>query len=206
MIAMTNASDPKSTASASARLHPTMSAADFDAGYYYAAELKFFARELGLTVGNFRKIELEDLIREFLTTGVLPKRRPVMPRKAGAERDNLTADTRVVNYVGDKKTKAFLLELVHASAPGLGDKSGQWYWLNDWRRKKQEQQARFTYQDIADHLRGLRQTKGRLPQIPSARRNNSITDFNADRANSGTGRDAATEAWMSLTAQPGPNT
>ena len=101
MIAMTNASDPKSTASASARLHPTMSAADFDAGYYYAAELKFFARELGLTVGNFRKIELEDLIREFLTTGVLPKRRPVMPRKAGAERDNLTADTRVVNYVGD---------------------------------------------------------------------------------------------------------
>lgn len=196
----------KKTTLTSAPLHPKMRAKDFDAGYYYAAELKVFARELGMTVGNFRKIELEDLIREFLTSGVLPKRQPVMPRKAGATRDRLAADTRVVNYVGDKTTKAFLLDLVQADGADLGDKSGQWYWLNDWRRKKQEQKARFTYQDLADHLRALRQTKGRLPQIPSARMNNFITDFNADPANSNIGRDETMKAWMWLKSQPGPNT
>tara|TARA_Y100000385_G_C12801827_1_gene512219 strand:+ start:468 stop:686 length:219 start_codon:yes stop_codon:yes gene_type:complete len=59
----------------------------------------------------------------------------------------------------------------------LSDKSGQWYWLNDWRRKKQEQQACFTDQDLADHLRALRQTKNCLPQIPSPRMNNFIADL-----------------------------
>lgn len=83
-------------------------------------------------------------------------------------------------------TKAFLLELVHAEAPGLGRKSGHWYWLNDWRCKKQEARACFTYRDLAEHLRVLMQTEGRLPQIPSARLKNHITDFRADLTNAGT--------------------
>ena len=49
--------------------------------------------------------------------------------------------------------------------------------MNDWRRKKQEQQACFSDQDLADHLHALRQTKNRLPQIPSPRMNNFITDL-----------------------------
>ena len=66
---------------------------------------------------------------------------------------------------------------VEAGAPGLSDKSGQWHWLKDWRRKKQEQQAYFTDQNLADHLRALRQTKNRLTQIPSHRMNTVITDL-----------------------------
>ena len=166
-------------------LHRGMSVEEFDSGYFYAADLKAFAREVGITVGNFRKIELEDLIRQFLRTGKVPDRKPVMPRKAGQARDKLKSDTVVTNYVDDRITKAFLLELVHAEAPGLVRKSGQWYWLNDWRRKKHEARARFTYRDLAGHLRELMQTDGRLPQIPSARMNNFITDFWADPANAG---------------------
>ena len=30
---------------------------------------------------------------------------------------------------------------------------GQWYWLNDWRREKQEAQARFTRRDVAERRR-----------------------------------------------------
>ena len=183
-----------------------MSVAEFDAGYFHAADLKAFVRELGITVGNFRKIELEELIREFLSTGRIPERKPVMPRKAGGVRDALSRDTVITNYVGDKTTKTFLLQLVHAKAPGLKDKSGQWYWLNDWRRKQQERQARFTYQDLADHLRSLMETKGHLPQIPSVRMNNFITDFRADPANRGVSRDHMMQAWMWLKSQPGPNT
>ena len=51
-----------------------------------------------------------------------------------------------------------LLDLVQAAAPGLGIKSGQWYWLNDWRRQQQQARLRFTYGDMADHLHSLMQT------------------------------------------------
>jgi len=122
-------------------LHREMSIEEFDNGYFYAADLKAFAREVGIPVGNFRKIELENLIRQFLRTGKVPDCKPVMPRKAGQACDKLTSDMVVANYVDDKKTKSFLLELVRAEAPGFGRKSGQWYWLNDWRRKKTDFRA-----------------------------------------------------------------
>ena len=93
--------DPKPTTTASAKLPRRTSAVDFDEVYYYEAELREFARELGFTVGKFRKIELENLQREPLTIDILPKHRPVMPRKAGATRDKLTAEALIVNYVGD---------------------------------------------------------------------------------------------------------
>ena len=198
--------DDLSTHGKAAPLHRGMSIKEFDNAYYYAAELKRFAREVGITVGNLRKVELEALIREFLQTGKVPDRKPVMPRKPGEARDVLKPDTVVTNYVGDKMTKAFLLDLVQAAAPGLGIKSGQWYWLNDWRRQQQEARLRFTYGHMADHLRSLMETEGRLPQIPSARMNNFITAFRADPANTGIPREAMMQAWMWLKAQPGPNT
>ncbi len=175
-------------------LHRDMSVEEFDNGYFYVSDLRTFARELGITVGNYRKFELEELIREYLRTGKVPDRKPVPPRKTGTVRDVLKEETVVTNYVGDKKTKAFLLELVHAEAPGLRNRSGQWYWLNDWRRKKQGARERFTYRDLAGHLRMLMQTRGRLPQIPSARMNNFITDFRADPANAGIPRDEVLKA------------
>lgn len=187
-------------------LRAGMTVAELDDGYYYAADLKQFARELGIPVGNRRKVELEELIREYLSTSRVPSRMPVLPRKAGQPRDRLARDVVVTNYVGDKTTKSFLLECVDADAPGLRDKSGQWYWLNDWRRAKQEAGARFTYGDLADRLRELRQTKGRLPQIPSARMNNFKTDFRADPRNAETPGDDVLDAWMWLKQQPGPNT
>ena len=70
-------------------LHRGMSLEEFDNGYFYAADLKVFAREIGITVGNFRKFELEELIREFLRTGKVPDHKPVMPRRAGGARDEL---------------------------------------------------------------------------------------------------------------------
>lgn len=101
-------------------LHQGMSVEEFDNEYFYASELRAFARDLGITVGNFRKFELEELIREFLQTGKVPDRKPVLPRKAGEARDVLKADTTVTNYIGDKKAKVFLLELIYAELADLG--------------------------------------------------------------------------------------
>lgn len=187
-------------------LHTSMSVEEFDGGYFYATEIKAFAREIGIPVGNRRKTDLEDLIRSFLESGVVPTSRPVQPRKAGQARDKLSLDTRVTNYVGDRTTKEFLLKSVRETSPGLPNKSGQWYWLNDWRRQQQASGAVFTYADLVNHLRGLMQTEGRLPQIPSARMNNFITDYRADPRSPNVSRERVLDEWQWLKRQPGPNT
>ena len=191
---------------AETKLSKTMTVKQFDAAYFYASELKAFAREIGIVTGNFRKIELEELIKEFLSTGVVPARKPTLPRKNRNVRDELDEHATVVNYVGDKTTKRFLLDLIQERNPTAKDKSGQWYWLNDWRRKKQEGREPFTYGDVADKLLSLMETEGRLPPIPSARMNNFATEYQADPRNSGATRTQILAAWENLKATPGPKT
>jgi hypothetical protein len=187
-------------------LRAGMTVAEFDSGYYYAEELKAFARDIGVAIGNFRKNELEDLIRDYLSTGRAPSRRPVLPRKNGAPRDLLSPETFVVNYVGDRQTKDFLLGVVSAKDADAREKSGQWYWLNDWRRRQQAALRRFTYQDLAERLSQLMLTPERLPQIPSARMNNFLSDFRADPANKKISRADALKAWEKLKTHAGPKT
>lgn len=187
-------------------LDPVMSVSDFESAYFYAADLKRFALKLGITVGNARKHEVESLIIGYLRTGQVPEHHLVKPRQAGQLRDELTPDTLVVNYVGDKRTKAFLLDLVHSRSLATVDKSGQWYWLNDWRRQQQAAGADFSYGDLAAVLRGLMETDGRLPQIPSAQMNNFLTDLRGDPANSAMSRDDAMAAWQRLKTSDGPKT
>ena len=183
-----------------------MTVDEFDAAYFYASDLKKFAAELGISVGNSRKIDLEELIRDYLATGIVSTKKPTLPRKDKKNRDMLKEQTTVVNYVGDKSTKSFWLELVRNRNPNVKDKSGQWYWLNDWQRHHQERGAKFTYGDIADKLLSLMETESHLPPIPSARMNNFITEFQADPCNSGLKRKDILKAWDVLKATSGPKT
>ena len=189
-----------------AKLSPSMSVEEFDDGYFYAAELKAFARQVGIAVGERRKLELEALIREFLRTGIVPSANPAPRRRSGAARDTLAANTAVRNYVDDKSTKAFLRDLVHTRAPALKDRSGQWYWLNEWRRAQLQTGRRITYADLGNRLLALMRTKGRLPRIAAARFNNFVTDFRADPMNSGKTRAEAVAAWEVIKSVRGPKT
>ncbi len=67
-----------------AKLHAALSVEEFDDNYFYAAELKTFARQLGIAVGRRRKLELEALIREFLRTGTVPLAKPEPDRRSGS--------------------------------------------------------------------------------------------------------------------------
>jgi hypothetical protein len=52
------------------QLSRSMSVTEFDNGYWYAAELKEFAKEIGIAhAGSLRKDELEHAIKRFLKTG-----------------------------------------------------------------------------------------------------------------------------------------
>ena len=189
-----------------AKLRSSMPVEEFDGGYFYATELKAFVRQLGIAVGRRRKLELEALIRDFLQTGVVPSPAPEPRRRSGEARDRLAAGTVVRSYVDDRKTKDFLRGLVRARAPSLKDKSGQWYWLNDWRRRQIQAGRRIAYADLGNRLLELMRTVGRLPRIPAARFNNFITDFRADPANEGKTRADAVAAWEHIKSVPGPKT
>ncbi|MDE2806733.1 MAG: hypothetical protein OXN18_16445 [Gemmatimonadota bacterium] len=183
-----------------------MSVEEFDDNYFYAAELKTFARQLGIAVGRRRKLELEALIREFLRTGTVPLTKPEPDRRPGKLRDRLAAETIVRTYVDDRRTKAFLRDLVHAHVPQLIDKSGQWYWLNEWRRTQLRTGQCITYADLGNRLLELMRSEGRLPRIPAARFNNFVTDFWTDPANKDKTRADAVAAWECIKSVPGPKT
>ena len=189
-----------------AKLHPGMSVKEFDDNYFYAAELKTFARQLGIAVGRRRKLELEALIREFLRTGTVPLAKPEPDRRSGKSRDRLAAETIVRDYVDDRRTKDYLRDLVHARDPQLRDKSGQWYRLNEWRRTQLRAGQRITYADLGNRLMELMRWEGRFPRIPAGRFNNFVTDFWADPANKGKTRADAVAAWERIKSVPGPKT
>ncbi|MFK8259936.1 hypothetical protein ACFL9S_19365 [Erwinia sp. AnSW2-5] len=188
------------------QLHQGMNQEEFDGGYFYAAELKAFAKTLGIPIGSLKKNELELHIkaRLFGYSGKLPVAVP--NRKSNGERDLLTLDTPVVNYVSDKKTKFFLLTAVEKQYGVLVDKSGQWYWLNSWRKQCIIEGVTITYGDLVSHLASLKKKQGRLPQIPSARMNNFISDYLADTENKGSGKNEASKAWAELKASYLPKT
>lgn len=188
------------------KLYQGMTQEEFDGGYFYASELKAFAKTLGICVSNLKKHELELHIkaRLFGYAGTLPIAVP--NRKNKAVRDALTLDTPVVNYVGDKKTKTFLQAAVEQQFGALADKSGQWYWLNNWRKQCIIDGKTITYGDLVTHLAKLKMTPKRLPQIPSARMNNFISDYLSDSDNRGSAKNDALKAWCALKASSLPKT
>ena len=185
------------------KLHGRMTVEDFENGYFYVGELKAFAKALGIEVGFLRKNELEARVKSHLSgndDAAPPKNVP--NRKTSGSRDILSPDAYIVNYVDDKATKAFLKEEVAKRDPVLKDKSGQWYWLNDWRKSHVGENRKITYRDLIDRLHDLMATRGRLPRIPSARFNNFIADYLADPDNADAIRREAVDEWEKLKAMP----
>ncbi|MEH0007712.1 MAG: hypothetical protein V6Z82_03220 [Flavobacteriales bacterium] len=184
------------------KLHENMSREAFENGYFYTAELRRFAKSLGIAVSNLKKdeIELHIKARLFGYAGELPVAVP--NRRDDTSRDLLRLDSRVVNYVDDRTTKDFLLAQLERKHGPLPYKSGQWYWLNDWRKEQIRNNRKITYRELIDRLYELMTTKGRLPRIPSTRFNNFITDFLADPENEGATRQEAMDEWERLKKMP----
>ena len=107
-----------------------MTLAQFDNGYWYAAELKDFAETIGIPSANkLRKDELETAIKHFLKTGKIksPTERSLSTQGPKDVESGLSLDLPVVVYTNDKETKAFLDREAQKLAPGLKRKSGARY-------------------------------------------------------------------------------
>lgn len=187
------------------KLSTLMTVTQFDRGYWYATELKEFAKTIGIASANkLRKDELEKAIKVFLETGKIKsptKRSLSTPSTKDVER-GLSLDLPVVVYTNDKETKIFLEKEAQKFAPGLRRKSGARYRLNRWREEQLVKGVQLTYGDLVEEYVRLNQTKEPFPQIPHGRYINFVSDFLA--AEKGATRQQAMKAWEKLKALDAP--
>ena len=181
------------------KLSASMTLAQFDNGYWYAVELKSFAKSIGIPFTNrLRKDELEQHIKRFLKTGkvdVTEKRVPSSVKTKDVAL-GLSLDLAVATYTNDKETKTFLETEAQRMAPGLKRKSGARYRLNRWREEQIIKGIKITYGDVVQEYVRLNQIEGRFAQIPLDRYINFLSDFLG--AEKGSTRKQAIQAWKKL--------
>jgi hypothetical protein len=176
-------------------LHEVKTVAEFESGYWYALELKQFAKDIGVpNSSKLRKDQLEKIIKSDIQSGSVAVNAKEPITKKGKS-DKLDLNEYIQHYVSNKKTKSFIMAEALNLCPNLPKKSGVWYWTNRWREEQLEKKRKITYLDLVQHFVQLSTQKDRLPQIPSARFNNFITDYLA--ANEGS-REEAKAVWEQL--------
>ena len=183
------------------KLSTVMTVTQFDNGYWYATEIKDFAKTIGIPSANeLRKDELEEAIKAFLETGKIKiptKRNLSTPGTKDVER-GLSLDLPVVAFTNDKETKDFLERESQKLVPGLKRKSGTRYRFNRWREEQLVRGVTLTYRDLVEEYVRLNQTKEPFAQIPHGRYINFVSDFLA--AEKGATREQAMKAWEKLKA------
>jgi SAP domain-containing protein len=154
------------------KLSKSMTVAQFDNGYWYATEIKRFAKEIGISsVSRLRKDELEKAIKLFLRT-----KRVASPTKRALSRSGirdiekgLRLTLPVVHYTSNRETKDFIVREAKKRAPDLRRKSGARYRLNRWREEQLTKGVKITYGDLVKQYVTLNQTEGKFARIPSDR-------------------------------------
>lgn len=172
-----------------------MTIKEFKNKYWYMSELKAFAKSLEIPFDSkTRKDQLEKMIIEFLETGTVSQKNRF--RIKSRNRDILNNHTYVENFSNKKETWEFIQSEMDKRVPGLKPKSGAKYWLNRWIENKLSHGKKITYDDVICEYIRLNETEGRLPQIPSCKFNNFISDYLTNEKNAT--RKEALEAWNKL--------
>lgn len=181
------------------KLSKSMTVTQFENGYWYATELKEFAREIGIpSAAKLRKDELETAIKVFLTTGKIKNPAKRSLSKTG-ERDiekGLRLELPVINYTSNKETKDFIVREALKIVPKLKRKSGARYRLNRWREEQLTKGAKITYQDLVNKYIELNSGEERFPQIPHGRYVNFLSDFLSSEKQAT--KEEAIKAWKQL--------
>jgi hypothetical protein len=189
------------------KLSASMTVTQFDHGYWYATELKHFAKGLGVpSASKLRKDELERTIRVFLQTGAIAqpsKRNLSAPTERDVER-GLHLDLLVVGYCNDAETKRFLEQEARKLVPGSRRRSGARYRLNRWREAQILNGVKLTYGDLVKEYVRLNQSTERFAQVPHGRYVNFMSDFLAART--GATKEQAIKAWWMLKSMDVPKT
>ena len=181
------------------KLSPSMTRIQFDNGYWYAVELKDFARELGIpSVSKLRKDEIEKSIKHFFRTGkiIKPTQRDLAKTGVRDVEIGLNLKLPIINYINDNETMQFIVNEAKKVVSDLKEKSGVRYRLNRWREDQLTKGNQITYGDLVKQYIELNQKKGSFTRIPSARYINFLSDFLDNETN--VTRKEAVKAWKQL--------
>ena len=174
-----------------------MTIKEFENKYWYMSELKELAKSLKIPFDSkIRKEQLEEMISQFLQTGIVSKKNSSKIKSCNV--DILDLNSFVDNFRNTKETWKFINTEMDKRAPDLKIKSGAKYWLNRWIENKLSHGEKITYNDVICEYIRLNKTEGKLPQIPSCKFNNFISDYLANEKHAT--REAALEAWNKLKA------
>ena len=157
-----------------------MTQAQFENSYWYATELKEFAKTIGIpSASKLRKDELEKAIELFLKAGKIesPTKRGLSTSGAKDVEHGLSLSLPVAVYTNDQGTKDFLEREAQKLVPGLKRKSGARYRLNRWREEQLIKGVKLSYGDLVKEYVRLNLTKDPFTQIPQGRYINFMSDF-----------------------------
>src|SRR5271169_5516656 len=149
-----------------------MTQAQFENGYWYATEIKEFAKTIGIpSARRLRKDELEKAIKVFLKTGKIesPTKRSLSTEGPKDVKQGLSFSLPVALYTNDKETKDFLEREAQKLIPGLKRKSGVRYRFNRWREEQLVKGVKLSYGDLVDEYVRLNLTEGPFAQIQQDR-------------------------------------
>jgi hypothetical protein len=152
----------------------------FDNGYWYAEDLKKFAKEIGVPLARLlRKDELEEAVRHFLRTGNAKGfARRTLTKFTPRDIDlGLRLDLPVVHYTSNRQTKDFIEHEAAKLEAGFKRKSGTRYLLNRWREEQFLEGRQITYGDLVRHAIKLNRTKDGPLRLAHAIYINFISDF-----------------------------
>ncbi len=176
-----------------------MTVEEFDNGYWYAVEVKKFAREIGIQgASRLRKDELEKAIKGFLKTGKCkrPTKRTLTPSGRKDVDLGLTLSLPVNNYTDNRATKDFIDKAALSLDSNFKIKSGARYRLNRWREEQLAKGNKISYGDLAAQYIVLCRPKTKFAQEPSGRYINFLSDFLSENHNAT--HKQARDAWKEL--------
>lgn len=181
------------------RLTRDITEKEFETNYWYASELKGFAKRIGIANSSkLRKDELKQLIKYFLKTKKVKnaKRKNIVKSGKKDIEIGLTKSLPIRNYTGNKQTKEFIVNEARKIVSNLKIKSGVWYRINRWRDEKITSERPITYGDLIDKFLELNQTEKKFEKIPSTLFNNFISDYLKNETQST--RKQALKEWKKL--------
>jgi hypothetical protein len=148
-----------------------MTVAEFENGYWYATELKTFARKIGISgAAALRKDEIEAAIKRYLNSGEIA----VVAKRSQGPRDVVALKAPVINYSNHPSTKDFLEREALRMDPNYKRRSGARYRLNRWR---EAQTSPITYRDLVAEYVRLSAHEGPFEKAPVVRYVNFLSDF-----------------------------
>lgn len=188
-------------------LSRSMTPTEFRHGYWYAAELKSFAAEIGVPqASELRKDQLEAAILNFLVSGkLLQPQRSV--RRASLVKDverGLSLKLPVMVYTNDAETKEFLERQSRRLSPEHKQRSGSRYRLNRWREQQIAAGVKITYGDLVREYVRLNRPDVAHERAPQVCYINFLSDFFT--AEKGAVRADGLRAWAEVKKLDGPKT